>query len=263
MPYLRISQAEIYFEEIGAGEPVVFLHNSFSRGILGFGAQMALFQQKYRCLFPDLRGHGRTTSSRDGWTVPGLADDLPEMLDGWGIERTHLVGYSVGGGVALHVASRYPDRIRSLVTIGTAGRVTPAVVANAGEFSPARLPSLRGQKYIDRLIANHYPAQRGNWQRLVSETIENWCTYPRLSMDDFGAIKAPALLIAGERDPLIGESDLVWLAERIPGAVYKIIPGAGHGPHMVDEQANLVNRLIGDFLQSQQSRDDQPNNQDQ
>ena len=250
MPYLRTSQGEIYFECVGAGEPVVFLHNSFSRGILGFSAQLMAFQERFRCYFPDMRGHGRTTAFQDGWSVPGLADDVPEMLDGWGIERTHLVGYSLGGGVALYAASRYPERIRSLVTIGTAGRVTAAVAANAETFAPERLMDLRGPGYVERLAADHEFAWRGDWRRLVTETVNNWKKYPSLTDEELKAIQAPALLLAGSRDPLVSEADLHWLAESIPRASYRLIPDAGHGPHTLEEQPRQVNRLLLDFFEA-------------
>ncbi|HWR39237.1 MAG TPA: alpha/beta hydrolase [Patescibacteria group bacterium] len=250
MPYLRVSQAEIYFEEIGTGEPVIFFHNSFSRGILAFAAQFAAFQGEFRCYFPDFRGHGRTTAAFSDWSVPGLADDLPELLSGWGIDRAHLVGYSLGGGVALYAASRYPDRVRSLVTIGTAGRVTAAIAANAADFAPERLLTLRGQEYIDLLTANHYSALKGDWQQLVTMTTENWRKFPQLSTEELAAITVPTLLIAGEQDPLVGQEDLEWLAGRIGNAVFHVIPGAGHGPHTVGEQPERLNRLMLDFLRS-------------
>ena len=60
MPYVSLKDLKLYYEELGRGETVLFLHSHFSRGILAFGAQIQPFQGKYRCIIPDFRGHGRS-----------------------------------------------------------------------------------------------------------------------------------------------------------------------------------------------------------
>ncbi|MBI6874408.1 alpha/beta fold hydrolase [Clostridium aciditolerans] len=74
MPYVEISNANVYYDEIGVGEPIVFLHNAFSRGIIAFSAQFAALQSKYRCIFPDLRG-------QDCGHGPHLIGEKPELLN--------------------------------------------------------------------------------------------------------------------------------------------------------------------------------------
>ena len=56
MPYVSLKDLKLYYEELGRGETVLFLHSHFSRGILAFGAQIQPFQGKYRCIIPDFRG---------------------------------------------------------------------------------------------------------------------------------------------------------------------------------------------------------------
>ena len=67
MPYADINGLNIYYEEFGRGETVLFLHSHFSRGLLAFSGQILPFSGKYRCLFPDFRGHGRTTCDDLTW----------------------------------------------------------------------------------------------------------------------------------------------------------------------------------------------------
>ena len=63
MPYAQVQDLKLYYEEFGVGEPILFLHSHFSRGLLAFSSQILPFQGKYRCIFPDFRGHGRRWGS--------------------------------------------------------------------------------------------------------------------------------------------------------------------------------------------------------
>ena len=61
MPYQRINDLNLYYEEVGSGEPILFLHSGYSRGILAFSGQIQPFYSAgYQCILPDFRGHGRT-----------------------------------------------------------------------------------------------------------------------------------------------------------------------------------------------------------
>ena len=67
MPYTELNGLNLYYEEFGRGETVLFLHSHFSRGLLAFSGQILPFSGHYRCLFPDFRGHGRTTCDDLTW----------------------------------------------------------------------------------------------------------------------------------------------------------------------------------------------------
>lgn len=98
MPYLRINDLEIFYEEIGRVEPVLFLHSAYSRGLLAFGAQLQPFYSAgYRCLYPDFRGHGRTRCGSLSWDSARMAEDMVRLLDCLGIGTASLVGFSTGG----------------------------------------------------------------------------------------------------------------------------------------------------------------------
>ena len=96
MPYAQVNDVNIYYEEFGRGETVLFLHSHFSRGLLAFSGQIIPFSGKYRCLFPDFRGHGRTKCEDLTWSSLKIADDMAVFLDTLGIEKAHLIGYSCG-----------------------------------------------------------------------------------------------------------------------------------------------------------------------
>lgn len=248
VPYVEIPGAEIYFEAVGAGDPILFLHSSFSRGILDFAAQFSVFQSRYRCFVPDMRGHGRTRSPQMEWTTASLADDIPALLDGLGVEAAHVIGFSLGGDVALYGAVRYPERFRSLVTIGAGAMNTDGMKRMADEYEPEVLERTGKKTFIELLRANHAEAHGGDWRRFAQQTLHSWRSYPQLSDQELREIQTPCLFLAGEADPLVGSVQLNRMCDCVAGATYQLIEGCGHRPHMMGNRPDQVNELILTFL---------------
>lgn len=248
MPYAAVHGVEIYYEEVGTGAPLLFLHSAFSRGILSFAAQYPTLQSQFRCIMPDLRGHGRSRSREIRWTAPRLADEILAFLDALGIPATHAVGHSLGAAVALYGAARHPGRFKSLTLIGTAGRVTPAALALADEFEPQALEHKGENGFLSTMAANHGEAHGGDWRHFLRQSALNFRRYPNLSPLELQAIRLPCLLIAGENDPLAPAEEVQRLAESLPDARVEIVPGCGHRPHLVGGRPELVNSLLLRFL---------------
>lgn len=110
MLYIKINDLDMFYEEFGRGEALLFFHSHFSRGLLAFSAQIQPFSAKYRCLYPDFRGHGRTRSGRLAWNSRMIADDMIGFLGALGISSAHLFGYSCGAYVECYMAAKYPER---------------------------------------------------------------------------------------------------------------------------------------------------------
>lgn len=91
MPYMNFKDLNMFYEDMGCGEPILFLHSHFSRSLLAFGAQIQPFQGEYRCLFPDFRGHGRTKCESLEWDSRKIADDMAGFLDALEIPSAHLL----------------------------------------------------------------------------------------------------------------------------------------------------------------------------
>lgn len=248
VPYIKLTDIDMYYEELGAGEPIIFLHNAFSRGILAFSAQISVIQNKYRCILPDLRGHGRTLCDKVEWTIPQLAEDIIGLMDILKIDKVNLVGYSMGGGVALHIATKYTERIKALITIGTASFPTEGIKSNADNFKYHILENEEDKKFIDLLVSNHYDAHKGDWRSFSKTSIENWRKYPNITKDELGRIKVPAMFIAGENDNAIMKSHIEEVVSQVKNSCYKIIEECGHGPHLITEKPMLLNDIILDFL---------------
>lgn len=245
LPYLALNDLNLFYECLGVGEPVLFLHSGYSRGLLAFSCQMLDFQQRYTCYFPDFRGHGRTTCDSLTWSTPQLADDMLALLDRLNLASAHLVGYSLGGNVALYAAVRWPERVRTLTTIGCSGFADPS---GADDFEPEQLIQNGQQGIIDHMRANHAEAHRGNWQEFMRQSARDWRLYPQLTPAQLSSIRCPALFIAGEKDPFCREEQLQHLCSLVKDSRCRVVPGGSHRPHMLREAPVWVNDEILSFL---------------
>lgn len=248
MPYLSLADLDLFYEDAVSGEAILFLHSSFSRGVRAFAAQIPVFSPHYRCLLPDMRGHGETEAPGLEWTVPQLAGDMVAFLEALGVERAHLIGYSLGADVALYCLIMRPEMFLSLTAIGTAGRVTEETIRQADDYEPGSLERRGMRDFIEAMKEMHATAHRGNWRRFVSVSVDNWRRYPDIPFARLADLRQPCLLIAGEDDPFASGSQLEELRRAIPNAESLRIPGCGHRPHMAGFRPEMVNEAIQAFL---------------
>lgn len=248
MPYINGKDIKMYFEDIGVGEPVIFLHSSFSRGIVSFSAQIMDLQSDFRCLYPDLRGNGRTVADSLEWDMPQIADDIILMMDELGIEKSHIVGFSLGGYISFYCAIKYPNRIKSIVSIGADATYNDIDREAAKNYEPDNLVKNGYQRWIELIKANHYDAHKGDWKLFVTRTLYNWEKYCHIPDEALQKITIPCMVIAGEKDAGTLEEELVRLKVLIKDITVERIKECGHGPHVIFEQPLQTNKLIIQFL---------------
>lgn len=227
------------------GRPLLLLHG-FTGAKEDFGpAVERLGRRGWHAVAPDQRGHGASDRPPDeaSYSLAVLADDALALADALGWERFVLVGYSMGGMVAQHVALRAPSRLDGLVLMDTSpGRpdgVDPAAVALAeaaaragglrallaGPDAPPLPPALRA--YAEATLASAPPM----WSALATEMV----TQPDRS-ERLRGLTVPSLVLVGAEDrAFVGPSRR--LAEAIPGARLVVIPGAAHAPQFEQSEA--------------------------
>lgn len=256
MPYIESSDIQIYYEDIGIGEPIIFLHGCFSRGIISFSSQMFFFQAttEFRSILPDIRGHGRTKSICTQWTTPQLADDIIILMDALNISKAHLVGHSFGGDVAFYCEVNYPDRFFSITSISSTGSVNENVLNMSKEFSPESLENEGKVKFIEIIKKNHFDSCNGEWKDFLKQVLLNNEKYPNFSDEDLRKISVPALFIFGENDISIKEDEILRLKENIKDIRIEILDGCGHSPHTLLEKPMSVNETIYNFFKQIKAR---------
>src|SRR5204863_7929303 len=118
---------------------MILLHGGLGSGEM-FGPVLPALAEHHQVILPDLQGHGRTADIDRPIEVRLMADDIAALIDHLGLDRPDVVGYSLGGGVALQVAVRHPDKVGRLVVASAYIRrdaVYPDLLAQQGQVSAA------------------------------------------------------------------------------------------------------------------------------
>jgi pimeloyl-ACP methyl ester carboxylesterase len=144
--YAPVNGLEMYYEVHGKGEPMVLLHGSFMAITNNWNGWIGELARTRQVIAVEMQGHGRTADIERDFSYENLADDVAALLGHLEIPRADLIGYSMGGGVAIQCAIRHPDRVRKVVSISAVFRhdgwvdealdTFPQLTAEALEGSP-------------------------------------------------------------------------------------------------------------------------------
>jgi pimeloyl-ACP methyl ester carboxylesterase len=256
----------LYVEELGQGPCLVFAHG-FSLTQDAWHYQRRDLPDRFRCVFFDQRGHGRSGRPRkQDYSLPALAGDLKAVLDWTGEERVVIVAHSMGGIAALQLAEQFPEelgrRVAGLVLVGstyldTVRGMTAAVSAWGSAWAqrtlitrafrfmgqdPARAQQLRRRGsdlgYLGTRLfgfgSNPSPSQVAFIdQTLAGTDVEVWAKiFPSLVDFDLSesleAVGVPALVAVGDKDRLTPPAAARYMADKIPGSRLLILEDAGH-----------------------------------
>ena len=230
---------ELGYAVIGDGPPVLFVHGATATGRFEWTTLASQLAPRYRCILPDLRGHGRSAFPDVALTGDEICADLHWLIAKLGLDRPHLVGFSYGSEIALMLELSAPGTARSLVQLSP----------GTGRPSDYRRPSLeslhRNWPHSLKRLHNdrHGP---DHWRRLVAALHEDSVNRQEFSLDQLAAVGCPILLLAGARDEATRRAQGLRFAEANARARYIQIDGAAHAAH--HERPELVAALIGDFL---------------
>src|SRR5437899_7906779 len=112
--YAEVNGLKLYYETHGAGRPLILLHGGLGSGEM-FGPVLPQLAERHQVITPDLQGHGRTADIDRPIDVRLMAGDIAALIEHLGLATPDVVGYSLGGGVALQTAVHYPAKVRRLV----------------------------------------------------------------------------------------------------------------------------------------------------
>ncbi len=194
---IPVNGVELYYEIHGEGTPLVMLHGGVNPSDM-FGAPLAAMAEAHQVIAIHMRGHGFSTDADVPWSTEQMADDVAALLGELGIARADVMGWSLGGGVALQTAIRHPELVRKLVVISIGMRADgnfPEVreqfrtlPERAAEFAPQLAQSPLGALYPDV-----------DWEVMFRKSGEmNQGSYDWSA--DVARIAAPTLLIFADAD---------------------------------------------------------------
>ena len=267
--FVEVSGGRLYYEATGGGHPLTLLHAGVAH-LRMWDGQVAAFAERYRVIRYDQRGFGRTTTE----DVPfSNRQDLADLLGHLGVERTHLLGLSRGGRIAVDFTLERPEMVSALI----------AVAPGLGGFeAPPEAQAEVDWSEVERLL------EAKEWEALVEREVEIWGDGPggprgRLDPDvrrrllemglenyrreqpegqpqvldppangRLAEIRVPTLVVWGDRDTADTKAACERIVAGIPGARRVVVPGVAHMVNM--ERPEEFARLVLDFLDEAERR---------
>jgi pimeloyl-ACP methyl ester carboxylesterase len=245
MPYATRRGCRLFWERDGdEAAPALLLVRGLARSSRYWGELRVRLAKSFHLVVTDNRGVGRSDAPWPPYSTAQMADDHAAVLDAAGITRAHIFGMSLGGMIAQEIALRHPTRVDRLVL----GCTTPggpnaerargalAALVRAAVSPVDRAMRIMAQFTLSADTLRTRPEVVDDWiaiahgepkhrlgvvgQLLAASRHDTW--------DRLSRIAAPTLVVTGDADTLIPASNSRLLAERIPGARLRSIPGAGH-----------------------------------
>lgn len=265
MPTTQVGSQTIYYDEYGTGTPLVLIPG-LGGSRLGWVKQLEPFAQKYRVINLDNRDAGSSGTSAREYTIADMADDVAGVLQNLGLDAAYIVGVSMGGFIAQHLAVRHPARVRKLVLVATsaggalhtpaAPEVAALLVRDPNEDIETRVRRtyavITGPGFAEshpedvaRAIEHGYRFQMSleAYQRQLRAA--TWHIQNGIGAR-LAEIRVPTLVVHGDCDPLMPYANARALVVAIPGARLLTMRGVGHLPHI--EATEVFNRAVMEFL---------------
>lgn len=248
----KLDNFQMYFEVHGDGPPVVMAHGAGGTH-MSWWQQVPVLSPKFKCVTIDHRTYGFSRDVQGGPGRRAFVSDLAGLLDHLGIQKTALIGQSMGGTTVLGFASAHPDRVSALIMSDTTGGYMNP------EMTELRRKLGGGPASLDRAFALDFakrePARAFLYREISSLTTAynppppaaNGTPAPPTDIGPVLAKKIPVLFIVGEQDQLIAPPIIEAMHKSMPSSQLVKVPGAGHSVYW--EKPDEYNRIVMDFLQ--------------
>jgi pimeloyl-ACP methyl ester carboxylesterase len=251
MPYVQLEDRQLFYEIMGNGEPILFIHPP-GMGRKTFQKQESL-QSVYQLILMDLSGQGESSSPHK-LTLQTFVDDMEAVRRHVGIEQLYLFGYSAGGIVAQEYALQYPDRVRGLMLSGGYPKVmTKRLEAEhtIGIWMAEKHPVL-----LSRLLSHSHFNEKELQKKIFHQMLKTdplvWSQFYQISLhydslDRISTIRVPMLLLYGAKADYVNFH--VRYYEKIIDTEIVFIPYAGH--QLPTRKSKQLNQHIDQFVKGQ------------
>jgi len=265
MARIRVNSAELYYEDVGEGRPVVFIHGVWMSSRF-FAGQLPYFAGRYRTIALDLRGHGQSEKTDTGHTVAQHARDVRGLLEALELREAVLVGWSMGSLVIWDYIEQFgTDRVAGMVDVDQSPSdfQWPDWPFGFLSFDDLRHVMTAVQTDRETLVRGFIPHM---FKEPPSEPDTEWMVeeIARVPEPIAGAIifdqtvqnyretlpkvTVPTLLCIGRDEQLVSVAAGEWMAERLPQARLEIFEHSGHCPFL--EEPDRFNEVVDAFIAS-------------
>jgi len=238
--YAPVNGLKLYYEIHGAGEPLILLHGGVGSGEM-FAPILPALGKNRQVITVDLQAHGRTADIDRPLSFEAMADDIAALMKHLSIRQADVMGYSLGGGVALQVTIRHPELVRKLVVVSAPYKREgwyPELLAGQAQMGPAVAEAMK-QTPLYTAYARIAPRVE-DWPKLITKLGE-LMKKPYDWSNEIKAIKSPVMIVAGDADGISiahiseffallggGLHDAGWDGSNRPANRLAILPGTIH-----------------------------------
>lgn len=264
MPIATVGGARINFDEYGSGEPVLLLTGTGGRGREWTSYQVpALLAAGYRAITMDNRGVPPSDMGPEGFSIGDMAKDAIGLVEALGSGPVRVVGFSLGGIIALEALVARPELFTQAMVMGARGRTDTMRAALSAAWSELLTSDLKvPAKYVAVTRAAQYLSPR----TLENETLlRDWLDIFEMSMPDpeisraqrgvdlignrlgeYRGITSECLIVSFADDLIVPPFFGREIADSIPGSRYAEVPGCGHYGHL--ERPDAINKMMTEFF---------------
>ena len=240
--YADVNGLHLYYETHGTGKPLILLHGGLGSGEM-FGPILPALAADRQVIAVDLQGHGRTADIDRPLDARLMADDIAALIGHLGLDRPDVMGYSLGGGVAMFTALRHPELVRRLVVVSAHIRrsaIYPEMLAQQGQLGPDAAEFMKDTPMYQ--LYQRVAPRPEDFGRLLGKIGESMAKEFDFS-DEVRGLQVPTLIACGDADMAPpshyveifgllggGQRDGGWMGEGRPagGHALAIIPGETH-----------------------------------
>lgn len=243
MPYIQSNGIQIYYEIHGDGEPLIL--------ISGLGGDRTFWQDSlkyfstdYQVIIFDTRGIGRTDAPNQAYSIDIFADDLNGLMEALNIPQSHILGFSMGGNIALQFAVKYPSKVNKLIIAASCATLNTQIRLYVDAVLDVYEKGITTKQMFDLiapwLFSNNFLSIAGNdiflgfdendpeQQPLYAWKNQYYAQRAFNIIPELHKITIRPLIITGAHDVFAQLSDAKILADGIPGSTLSIIPNVGH-----------------------------------
>ena len=244
---IKINNLDIHYLNGGEGDPLVLIHGGLG-GASGWLQNLTELSNMYTIYAPDLPGFGSSQPISDDFQVSEFVNFLEDFTDRLGLKRFHLMGHSLGGGIALHFALKYPHKIGRLVLVSSMflGKEialwarflsSPAFLKLLGE---AGIAIFKAVGWLFKLLyaPSEFVAPFSRIQMSIGKNLMTLQGQAIVLLNRLSEIVMPTLVVWGTRDEVVPAKHAYATAELIPDCQIHIFEGGSH---------NVYKQRIGEF----------------
>jgi pimeloyl-ACP methyl ester carboxylesterase len=257
-----VGDINISYKVLGQGDPIVLIMGSGSTMDTWDPRFLDNLSSKYKVIIFDNRGMGNTTAPSGNFSIAQFANDTAGLIEALGIEKAHIMGWSMGSFVAQELAIRYPERVNKIILYagdcGGEEAVMPSPQVLKDLTNTSGSPEERGMRLFNLLFPKDWLSGQPafyEWFPIPKETslpenierqaqaIEAWPG----SFDRLGSIESPALVVTGTEDVIAPPENAFILAQNMNSSWLVQFEGAGHG--LMYQYPDRLAKIVADFIE--------------